>query len=66
MTAKNFSVLLMGLLLIAEQSLAGSPLSVVVGTGLGVSLPLGIGGIASIAAIGLILGVQVIKRNKNR
>ncbi len=63
MTSKNTSLFLMGLL-IAEHSLAGTPLSVVVGNGLGVSLPLGIGGVASIATVGLIIGIQVIKRKK--
>lgn len=60
MNPKNLAVLSLGLLLIAQHSLAVVPLSVVVGT----PLPLGMGGIAVIAGVGLILGVQLIKRRK--
>jgi hypothetical protein len=60
MNAKNLSVLSLGLLLVAQHSLAVQPLSVVVGT----PLPLGMGGIAVIAGVGLIIGAQLIKRNK--
>lgn len=64
MNSKNLSVLSLVLLLVAQHSLAVQPLSVVVGNVLGTPLPLGMGGIAVIAGVGLILGVQLIKRNK--
>ncbi len=68
MTLHNTYTIL-GLSLIAQHSLAGGvglgtnvgdPLSLVVGS----ALPLGIGGIAGIAAISLIIGIQLIKRKK--
>jgi hypothetical protein len=46
----------------------GSELSAVVGTSmptaLGGAMPVGIGGAAAVAAISLIIGVQLLKRNK--
>jgi len=71
MISKNAYTML-GVFLIAQQSMAG----VEAGTGLGFpvgdplgqvagsALPLGIGGIAGIAAISLIIGIQLIKRKK--
>ncbi|MDS4021396.1 MAG: hypothetical protein RKR03_12930 [Candidatus Competibacter sp.] len=59
----------------AEQAV-GTPVGTVVGTvvgnavgstlggSLGGALPVGIGGVAAIAALGLVLGVQLIKRKQ--
>ena len=65
---------ILGVFLIAQQSLAGveagadlglrmgDPLGSVVGS----SLPMGIGGIAGIAALSLIIGAQLIKRRNKK
>ena len=47
---------LLGLALIAEQSIAG--------TGPGIPVPMEMGGIAAAAAISLIIATQLIKRRK--
>ena len=64
----------LGIFLIAQQSLAGveagadlgfrmgDPLGSVAGS----SLPMGIGGIAGIAALSLIIGAQLIKRKNKK
>ena len=64
---------LLGLLIISQQSMAAGT---VVGVGLGfipagvltpvvgTATPLGIGGIATITALSLIIGTQLIKRKK--
>ncbi len=67
---------LLGLLCVAQHSVAGftvgTPAGVgagrvtgdVVGSVTGGAVPLGLGGIAVIAALSLIIGVQLIKRKK--
>ncbi|RLA43904.1 MAG: hypothetical protein DRR06_10985 [Gammaproteobacteria bacterium] len=42
----------------------GTELGAVVGTAFGGALPLGIGGVAAVAALSLVIGVQLVKRNK--
>ena len=44
--------------------IAGAPLGGILGTAVGTSMPFGIGGVAAIAAVSLILGIQLIKRKK--
>jgi hypothetical protein len=52
----------MGLMLVAQESMAGLP---VLGLPtLPSALPLGMGGVAGVAVVGLIVGIQLIKRKK--
>jgi hypothetical protein len=65
---------ILGVFLIAQQSLAGVetgadlgfPMGETVGSIAGSSLPMGIGGIAGIAALSLIIGAQLIKRKNKK
>ena len=50
----------MGLMLVAQESMAGLPL----GLNLPSALPFGMSGVVGLAAVGLIIGIQVIKRKK--
>lgn len=61
----------LGALSLAAQSsfagsVLGSPLGVDLGGQLGQSLPIGIGGIAGITALSLVVGIQLVKRNKKK
>ena len=40
----------------------GTPLSIELGPTLGTTLPLGLGGIAAVTALSLIIGIQLLKR----
>ena len=53
-------IALTGLMLVAQESLAG----IVMGIQMPSALPMGMSGIVGIAAIALIVGTQVIKRKK--
>jgi hypothetical protein len=62
--------IILGVFLIAQQSLAGGELGIGLGEPLGTvagsALPMGIGGIAGIAALSLIIGAQLIKRKNKK
>ena len=58
----RYTLPMIGLILVAQESMAGLP-------ALGLptlpsALPLGMGGIAGAAVVGLIVGIQLIKRKK--
>lgn len=63
---------LVGLALVAQNSLAvqalGRPLGLelgsVLGGELGDALPIGLGGVAALTALSLVIGIQLVKRNK--
>ena len=48
----------------AVSAVVGSVVGINVGASVGGALPVGIGGVAAIAALGLVLGVQLIKRKQ--
>jgi hypothetical protein len=62
MMAKN-TLAILGLIFVAQLSMAGGPgpLPPSLGTG---GLPLDMGGVAAIAAVSLIIGAQLIKRRE--
>ena len=58
----RYTIPMMGLMLMAQESMAGlTPMGLPT---LPSALPLGMGGIASAAVVGLIVGIQLIKRKK--
>lgn len=59
MIKAKISFAVVGSMLLAQSVFAGIP-AVVLGT----SVPFGMGGAAAIAAVSLILGIQLIKRKK--
>ena len=66
----KFTYTILGLFLLAQHSLAGVEAGIpeggTVGSVAGSSLPMGIGGIAGVAALSLIIGVQLIKRKNKK
>lgn len=54
----------LGLMLVAQESMAGLPLGLPLGLNLPSALPFGISGVAGLAIVSLIIGTQVIKRKK--
>ena len=65
MIKAKISAAVAGSMLLAQPVFAGSPPGVVLGTDtLSAALPFGLGGAAAIAAVSLILGIQMIKRKK--
>ena len=58
----RYLIPMIGFMLVAQESIAG--LQPLVLPTLPSALPMGMGGIATAAAVGLIVGIQLIKRKK--